>query len=371
MIDLWIKALLRFPANIGRANEYLSNKKPESAPAAAASPIVLDLHTPQMLFDSGRHPACLAISARLSGSPVVLRCSRLLLAEFSRKQFGEALLSDPGVTWVSPGTSIQDHTLVLYDTIKPPADLPATANAFRMMIGRDVVSGVPVMPYPMHPTTLSKIQRHDLASLRESQRSVKLFFAGLQQERYGRSRIETAFGVQSRISLLNVLRQHRGQRVRPTLKNADRDSMIVVNSQTDPIAADQWFTTLAKTDFFLCCPGAAQPMCHNVVEAMSVGAIPLIEYGDRFTPHLTDGVNAVCFRGKPDLKKTLDRIDQMTEDRIHTIRGNVVKYYEEHLRGDRFLAGLRDGQTDSASGWISMPFNDKNFFRGPAIARAA
>ncbi len=229
MIDLWIKAFVRFPVNIGRANGYLSNKKAVADPAATAPPVVLDLRTPQLLFDSGRHPACLANNARLSGSVLLLRCSRLLLAELSRKQFGEALLSDPQVTWLRPGADIPANSLVLYDAAKPPSDIAPDTRAFPMMVGRDVLPDSLVMPYPMHPTTLSMLDRYDLDSLRASQRNVQLFFAGTQSERYGHARIEQGFGVQSRTALLDTLRRHRGDRIRRSLAQARSDVIVLAD----------------------------------------------------------------------------------------------------------------------------------------------
>ncbi len=115
-------------------------------------------------------------------------------------------------------------------------------------------------------------------------------------------------------------------------------------------------------------------MCHNVIEAMSVGAIPLIEYADRFAKPLEDGVNAICFRGLGGLQDALQRIDRLTTAERQRLRDNVVDFYETQLRGDRFLADLRDGVIEPTGGMVSMPFNDKNFFRakgGSSGKRAA
>ncbi len=367
MIDLWIKALLRFPRNIGRAQEYLASKRSRVCRSATEAPIVLDLRTPQLLFDSGRHLACLAYNARLAGSATLLRCSRLLLAEISRKQFGQEFLSDPDVTWLPPETAIPPNALLLYDG---DTTLTDAARSMRLMVGRDILGKTTVMPYPMHPATLSFLNQIDLPSLRETSRNIKVFFAGTQAPRYGRPRVTQGFGVQDRIALLSTVRQHRHDRVVASPENITSDNAIVLSdSRTDAIEPADWLPTLAKADFFLCCPGAAQPLCHNVIESMSVGTIPLIEYGNRLTPPLTDEVNAVCFRGSGGLKEALDRIDQLPPEQIATMRQNVVTYYESHLRGDRFLAELRDGYP--RSGIICMPFNDKNFFRGKFAANRA
>ena len=103
-------------------------------------------------------------------------------------------------------------------------------------------------------------------------------------------------------------------------------------------------------------------MCHNVIEAMSVGTIPLLEYPERFSPALADGENAICFSGLDGLADALDRIDNIGEQQRTRMQESVAAYYDKYLRGDRFLAALRDGATVPSDGMISMPFNDKNFF---------
>lgn len=52
---------------------------------------------------------------------------------------------------------------------------------------------------------------------------------------------------------------------------------------------------LASADFFLCQPGEIMPQCHNIVEAMAVGTIPLTNYPDWLSPPLVDGREALVF----------------------------------------------------------------------------
>ena len=101
-------------------------------------------------------------------------------------------------------------------------------------------------------------------------------------------------------------------------------------------------------------------MCHNVIEAMSVGTIPILEYGDRFHPALTDDVNAICFRGSLGLVEAINRIDSLSAEKIRQLRQTVIAYFDKHLHGVKFLAELRDATTASA---VSMPFHSKNLFQ--------
>ena len=360
MISLWIKAVARYRQNTQRAEQYLSYKPPSDS-TLTERPLVLDLHTPQLLFDSGRHPMCIAMNARLAGSPTYVRCNRLLLGELARKQFGKDLLTDPAVTWLAATETIPDGSFVLTDTPNMPPDLDAGSHCVEMMIGRDIVDGVPVMPYPMHPATLSKLKGIDLSELRSRPKLVQLLFAGRLDSHYGNPRIERAFGVTNRIVMLKTIHQYLGDRVATSIgESSSAKPITLVDSRSHGIAAADWLPTLASTNFFLCCPGAAQPMCHNVIEAMSVGAIPVLEYADRFVPSLQDNVNAICFRGTGRLCDALDRIDQLSAEQVQRIRANVIDHYDRYLRGDQFLRNICNANVAK----VSMPFNNKNFFRG-------
>ena len=44
------------------------------------------------------------------------------------------------------------------------------------------------------------------------------------------------------------------------------------------IKAEAALDALAKADFFLACPGVGMPLCHNLIEAIAAGAIPILQY---------------------------------------------------------------------------------------------
>lgn len=91
---------------------------------------------------------------------------------------------------------------------------------------------------------------------------------------------------------------------------------------------------LSYFNFYLCCPGVVMPLCHNVVEAMSVGTIPLIEkeYAEVMYPHLENNVNAIIFEGLENLEKIVsEEIFNLPEDEIIKMRQNALAYYNEFL----------------------------------------
>jgi hypothetical protein len=232
-----------------------------------------------------------------------------------------------------------------------------------MMIGCDIDRSIPVMPYPMHPATLRQAEHTDLIRLRRKFVRRGILFAGNQKPRYGDAKIQRKFGVQSRLGIVRALRNSFAARVTDSINSPRSERTIVLSdSRRELISATDWLPTLAGAQFFVCCPGSSQPVCHNLVEAMSVGTIPLIEYGDRITPELQDGENAICFRGLDGLLEAIDRIDRLSQEDVVRLRQNVAGFYDHHLCGTRFLAGLRDGHIDLSARRVCMPFHERNFY---------
>jgi hypothetical protein len=202
-----------------------------------------------------------------------------------------------------------------------------------------------------------------------------IYFAGNQKRSYGDAKMRRNFDVLSRLEILRTLADEFPSRVSASLVPADGhrsaaggaakgDRRIVISdSRVSPVAPQDWLATLASSEFFLCCPGSSQPTCHHLVEAMSVGAIPILEYGDRVTPRLVDGETAICFRGRRGLVEAIKRIDRLDPQQIAGLRRNVARFYDQHLCGTRFLAGLRDGDLDLSSRSVCMPFHEHNFYQ--------
>jgi hypothetical protein len=145
---------------------------------------------------------------------------------------------------------------------------------------------------------------------------------------------------------------------------------VLLDSRTHSIPASRWLQTLANARFFLACPGGRQPMCHNLIEAMSVGTIPILEYGDRITPALRDGETAICFRGREGLVRAMERIERMSREETTRLSERVSAFYDRHLCGTRFFRELRDGKRGASPRRLCMPFHERNFHR-QVPARAA
>jgi len=98
--------------------------------------------------------------------------------------------------------------------------------------------------------------------------------------------------------------------------------------------------TLSRCDVFLAPPGVFMPLCHNAVEAMAVGCIPLTNYADWFTPRLMHMRNCIEFTDEDDLVEKAKMVLKMEPERLAAMRANVIDYYDRFLDPDRFLDRL-------------------------------
>lgn len=361
-----LKHFLRYPFDIRGASRCLDQAKAlrrqqgrgGANELCSETTIHLDLRTDQLLIDCGRHLACMAGNAENAGLSVVLQCERSLLAAISHKRLGKMFLSMPNVFWRDSKGNPPIDGIVMSDETTGQSTQPST---IRMMIGRDAVAGTVVMPYPMHPKQISTLDPERLATLR-GQPKAGVFFAGNQKTKYGRDGMRQQFGVLPRLEILSTLRDQFSDRIDHFDASGDPHRIVLRDSNTDPIAGKEWMPTLTRHRFFLCCPGASQPICHNLIESMAVGTVPVLEYADRLHPQLVDGVNAVCFQGKTGLVDAIHRIDAMSEAQRESLSRNAQAYFDQNLDGGRFLKRLISDADQGKVDRISMPFHDRNLF---------
>lgn len=102
---------------------------------------------------------------------------------------------------------------------------------------------------------------------------------------------------------------------------------------------------LALFNFFLCCSGVVKPICHNVIEAMSVGTIPVIEkeYAEILYPNLEHKKNAMIFNDLEHLHSILDNeIFTFSPQEIQNMRENVFTYYNDNLSPEGMIKNLNE-----------------------------
>ncbi|MEQ8924875.1 MAG: hypothetical protein RLO81_03620 [Fulvivirga sp.] len=205
-----------------------------------------------------------------------------------------------------------------------------------------------VIPFMMIPRLYFSGMFKTVSSLRSTKRSMRIFFSGnSNRSLYNNQNFNKLFGKLTRIEILDTIKQNLRDSQLVCLNDLSRikqngfeDKFILSewvrkkqnekNLRGRTSDAD-WLKTLSHASFFLCCPGITQPMCHNLVEAMSVGTIPILEHSEFLNPSLTSGVNCITFSGKNDLIKKINQVLTMEESQIAKLRYGVLCYYDTYL----------------------------------------
>ena len=164
------------------------------------------------------------------------------------------------------------------------------------------------MPYYFHPNFYSD----GLFSMidppnRVKTRSHKLFFAGTyNKEAY--DELPDYFGMLKRYTIISSIQQSFSHKISLN-KMTGHSATILFHLTSDrsnslqkfQLSQQEVFQFLSNSDYALCPPGCFQPPSHNLVEALSQGAIPLCNYGHLLPVPLEDGRNSLLFKTIDDL----------------------------------------------------------------------
>lgn len=208
------------------------------------------------------------------------------------------------------------------------------------------------LPYPMHPNAYADRYFENLDALRKRERKYRILFSGnTDPVAYQNPVIPRKFHKMTRVAAINALLTLPAGACLPIRKKEDEapagreyfNGAVLYLWQWSPtqstsldirVANHQWHAFLASGDFFLCLSGVVIPQSHNAIEAMSVGAIPVLQYAEYFHPPLQHDVNCITFSGEADLLDRIAYIRSLGEDKIVAMRRAVVAYYEQYLRHD-------------------------------------
>ena len=198
------------------------------------------------------------------------------------------------------------------------------------------------IPYGMHPAQVVRGHSQRLEDLRNRRPRVKFLFAGAcQTSEYANPEITDLFGLTPRNILYDILNDVAKNeelhvvRSYDALMNANNpvDLAIIATSDTEKnrIEVDYWMDVLSSASFFVAGPGICMPMSHNVIEAMSVGTIPIVEYPNLFTPSLNEEAACVPFDGRHSFRQVVERCLKLDDDVVESHRQRVLDYYRTYL----------------------------------------
>ena len=205
------------------------------------------------------------------------------------------------------------------------------------------------IPYPLQPRMFLNYWYRTINRCRKSKRKIKMFFGGNVHQGYYNNPALRQYNQLTRLEGIKATREltkevqyiEEYKKFSALLNSRNYTNACVLfgagTKESQRLPMDRWFKILSQSDFFLCLSGTDLPMCHNAIEAMAVGTIPVISYPDWFFPTLEHKKNAIIYSDRDDLKEKILEVLNMKPEEILKLRKNVIEYYEKHLTGESFI----------------------------------
>jgi len=213
------------------------------------------------------------------------------------------------------------------------------------------------MPFPMFPAIYKHRQDLQLDAYRKQPRAWGIFFGGDGHgQKYNKASMAEVYGKISRAQVLAMLEQHtkagqcwipENQQVLDSALQTYFDGLVLVNTRRCKIAPERWLSAVARARFFVACPGVRYPMSHNLIEALAVGSVPILQYAELLFPALEHGKNCLVYRDEAELLLRIEQAQSIPEAEYQAMARAAVDYYEAYLAPGAVIGQLlaRDSQS--------------------------
>jgi hypothetical protein len=236
------------------------------------------------------------------------------------------------INWRSPSDGI-----LLSDNTRRPAIVQIKPQYYSL----PPASNRLFAPYFAHPE-FYKAGLHDaVRSMRAQSRNLRIFFSGtICRSAYSEN---FRFPILTRDKILAYVSAKFESAIKTEVTaNGSRPICIISTSDTryvfdkHKLSLRNYMDVMSRADFFICPPGWLMPHSHNLIEAMSVGTIPITNYHSYMQPTLTPGQDCLAFSNLEELEEVINCALCMPAGEIQRLREGVISYYDEHLDPESF-----------------------------------
>lgn len=203
-----------------------------------------------------------------------------------------------------------------------------------------------------------------------------IFMAGNFDEHTYSAIEKTFFNIKSRTEIYNFLKEKEIL----TLFETNQEFKVFVESEIDykcvilttdkvSIPMDKLLETLSSFKFFLACPGVIIPNSHNIIEAISVGCIPLIQYvyAETFHPPLEHLKTGIIFNDFEDLQNKVQFCYDLPDDKIKEMQKNIMNYYGEYLTPKAVVGKIKLNKDQKI--YLQAEFESAKLFRYAMLSK--
>ncbi|MCI9843899.1 glycosyltransferase [Flavobacterium pectinovorum] len=211
------------------------------------------------------------------------------------------------------------------------------------------------LPYIMHPANYlqkeSEILPKRIGILMSGNFDEKIYNTNVIQDNFG---LHNRWEIYKAVLRSDKLIQITGDELIEGLESGKfKNRFTLMKWQSGAIPTEKWRYYLSSADFIFCAPGMTMPMCHNVLEAMSVGVIPILNYPHWLNPSLENDLNCLVYRDLSEIAEIINKALSLSDDKKNEMAKNVMKYYQMYYenyvfneKGNRELILLNENIKD-------------------------
>ena len=197
-------------------------------------------------------------------------------------------------------------------------------------------------PIVSHKKYLSPIIESDVLSrVFTSERKIGAIFAG-NVENYNQIFPKELFKIYTRDQMFfhilenlpeNIL--HKPLCLKSFLDDIDsgnlKDKVVLLDTKIFEIPDCKWMKILLNSNFFIHMGGGIYPYCHNQIESMMAGCIPVTQFARFFLPPFQHEKNSLLFNTLDELTNLLINIASGKYiQRLETMRKYLIEYYSNN-----------------------------------------
>jgi len=214
-----------------------------------------------------------------------------------------------------------------------------------------------IMPYFAHPEFYRKGLHLKASGFQSGSRPYRIFFCGsVLKEEYSR---DFHFHILNRYEIMDYISSHFADHITHSMERTVKPIVfLITNDPRDTVrkhqlAPAEYFQALKRADFFIAAPGCKMPHCHNIIEAMTAGAIPITNYAHVMHPPLQNGVNCLSFTDYESLSQALTRAMSMSAEVVDLLRKGTLNHHQNYLKPSAFGANFRRSCSTSTTLFVN------------------
>jgi len=199
------------------------------------------------------------------------------------------------------------------------------------------------------------IEKNIMSKVFSAERKIGAFFVGnTKPDTYNAAHTRELFNVNTRYETFNYIVDNFSKDTLYIPIDIDsflhdiesgtlKKKVVLLDINNFEIPKKHYLTILLQSDFFIHMNGVIYPYCHNQIESMMTGCIPITQFSRFFIPPFQHELNSLLFQSLDDLIVILSKMNSGDyNDIIKVMRKNIVDYYVKYYSFKSFNDKLTD-----------------------------